>query len=93
MQPLTVVVGSIVNVQHTYVVINNVWYKTESFLNSIALTFKAFCAFDCAYPEKSKNLWQFLQIAAFEVTFPNEKIAIAVKTHTKQFNLRPTNES
>lgn len=91
-QPLTVVVGSIVNVQQTYVFINDIWFRTDSFLDSIVLTLKAFYAFDCAYPEKSKNLWQFLQIAGFEITNPNEKTGIAVRTHHKQFNLTSANE-
>ena len=84
LQPLTVIVGSIFNIEQTYVVINDTWYETKCLLKAVSFTFKFFFALDCAYPEKSKNIWLFIQRAVYDIKIPGEKVGIKVKTIEKQ---------
>ncbi|XP_043471995.1 uncharacterized protein LOC122504804 [Leptopilina heterotoma] len=87
LQPLMVIIGSIFSINEIYVVVNDVWYKTESVLEAADLTFKSFFVFDCQYPQKSKNLWQFLQIAAYNIPTPSEKVGIKIRALIKEINL------
>lgn len=82
--PLIFIVGSIVNVKQTYVVINNYWHETESFLTALTLRFKTLFVLDCCYPGKCKDLWMFLQRTVFDIKIVGEKVCIKVKTLEKQ---------
>ena len=82
LQPVTV--GSVFNIQQTYVVINDTWYETKSILEAASSTLKSFFALDCEYPENSKNIWLFIQDSLFKNKIPGEKIVIKVKTFEKQ---------
>ena len=84
LQPLTVVVRSVFNIEQTYVVINDTWYETKYLLEAISFTFESFFAVDCAYPEKSENIWLFIQRAVYDIKIPGEKVGIKVKTIEKQ---------
>ena len=84
LQPLTVIVGSIFNIEQTYVVINDTWYETKYLLGAISFTFKSFFALDCAYPEKSKNIWLFIQHAVYDIKIRGQKVGIKVKNIEKQ---------
>ena len=84
LQPIAIIIGSIINIQKTYVAVNDIWYETESFLDTVSLAFKTFHAFYCASSDKSKNIWYFLQIAAFSITTPTDKVGIKVKAIVKQ---------
>ena len=84
LQPLTVIVGSLVDVRKTYCVVNNYWYETTSFLDAISLTFKSFFVFDCEYPEPCKNIWLFIQHSMFNIKLPSERIPLRVNSLVKQ---------
>lgn len=87
LQPIIVIIGSVVNVRGTYVVANDIWYNTQSILDAVSLTFKAFYAFDCEYPQKAINVWKFVQIAAFGIKSVSEKVGIKVKSMIKEVTL------
>lgn len=84
--PVILVIGAIDNVRKTYVIINDVWYETNSFLDAVSLTLKAFYVFNCAYPDKAKNVWQFMQFAGFDIRSPFIRVGIKVNAMVKEID-------
>ena len=65
--PTPVIVGTLTNIEACYVVINGTLYKTNSYIEAITLTFKIYVTMNCAYPERSRSLWQLLEKGIFEI--------------------------
>ena len=84
--PIILIIGSIINVRKTYVIFNDVWYETNSFLDAVSLTLKTFRTFNYAYPDKARNIWQFVQLAGFDIRTPCEKFCIKVNSMVKEID-------
>ncbi|XP_072757491.1 uncharacterized protein [Anoplolepis gracilipes] len=56
LQPMVVVIGSIINLTSFYVVVNNVKYESTSLINAVNLCFQIFFALDAKYPVDSEML-------------------------------------
>lgn len=81
-----VVVGTILTFKTTYVVVNNVWFETANFLDTLDLAFKAFFSLDAEYPEESINIWQFVQLCIYDIPLPPKGISIKVKAIAEQIS-------
>ena len=68
LQPLTVIAGPLLDIQASYVIVDDIKYKTESILHAIDLNLKVFYAFDCKYPEIAQSFWQFIQTIIYEIS-------------------------
>lgn len=66
LQPMVVVIGSIINLTSFYVV-NNVKYESTSLINAVNLCFQIFFALDAKYPVDSEMLWYFLQYHVYNI--------------------------
>ncbi|XP_043474875.1 uncharacterized protein LOC122506635 [Leptopilina heterotoma] len=86
LQPIFVVVGSLLNVQKVYAVIDDTWFECTSVLQSVDFTFKAFYSLKCAYPVETYNVWNFIQRAFFEIRPTGEKVSIKTRTLEKQID-------
>ena len=84
LQPVIVLVGTIVNFRKIYVVINDNWYESTSFLKAVDLSFKSFFALDCNYPASCSNIWFLIQFGIYEIPLPLTGVALKVKTIAKQ---------
>ena len=81
LQPLTLIVESLLDIQAYYVGVDEVKYSTDSMLEAIDLNLKIFYVFDCSYPSDSKALWQFFQTDTYEIFTPDEKLTVQNRFH------------
>ncbi|XP_039303409.1 uncharacterized protein LOC105206671 [Solenopsis invicta] len=66
-QPTPLIVGPLVNIESSYVIVNDQKFKVDSCLQAIELTFKIFFAVDCKYPTYAETFWIFLQKSGFDI--------------------------
>ena len=67
LQPTLFVIGDLTAIQEAYVIVDDLQYKVSTTLDGLDLAFKIFFALDCQYPKASLSLWQFIQIACFNI--------------------------
>lgn len=79
LQPLIIVVGSLVKVEGFYVIVDDQKYKTESCLEALDLCFKVFFTLDCQYPKPSFRIWQFIQNAGYQIKIAGETLIKTVR--------------
>ena len=80
LQPIPIFVGNLTCIEAAYVAVNNVLYKVNSSLEALDLCFKLFDALDCAYPEKAKVYWLFIQKCFYLINFPTDKCSRSAST-------------
>ncbi|XP_039304090.1 uncharacterized protein LOC113003214 isoform X3 [Solenopsis invicta] len=66
-QPTPLIVGPLVNIESSFVIVNDQKFKVDSCLQAIELTFKIFFAVDCKYPTYAETFWIFLQKSGFDI--------------------------
>ncbi|XP_077278992.1 uncharacterized protein LOC143906658 [Temnothorax americanus] len=66
-QPTPLIVGPLVNIESSYVIVNDQKFKVDSYLQAFELTFKIFFAVDCKYPTYAETFWIFLQKTGFDI--------------------------
>lgn len=66
-QPTVFVIGELTAISEVYVVLDSERYKCESTLDAVDFALKLFFSLDCSYPKAAHRLWQFIQIAGFEI--------------------------
>ena len=75
-QPLIVIVGPLLSIQHIYVIVDDIRYTVKTMLDAIDLNFKIFFVFDCLYPDFSLPMWLFIQIVIYEIRKPGERLSV-----------------
>ncbi|XP_047998149.1 uncharacterized protein LOC125235594 [Leguminivora glycinivorella] len=68
LQPVIVIVGSsYMDIQKYYVVVNDLFYETNSILKAVDTCFKIFHSLHCQYPTESVCVWNFLQLGLYQL--------------------------
>ncbi|CAG9814447.1 unnamed protein product [Phaedon cochleariae] len=68
MQPIPILVGkSILNIEKSFVSVNDILWEMESPLKVIDLCFECFYAFNAKYPAESEMVWTFVQQSFYEI--------------------------
>lgn len=78
LQPVPVIQGSINDIKATYVAINDIVYRTNTYVEAITLCFKIFYAFNCEYPKNSQNIWKFIQKYFYDIDHNKEKFVTSI---------------
>lgn len=74
LQPFIVIVGeSLDKISSYFVVIDEVYYKVGSILESVDYCFKAILALNVKYPVEACGVWYLIQKGFYEITTPYDK--------------------
>lgn len=73
-----VIDGKLIQPEECFVVVNEEKYKVESSLQALDSRLKIFFALDCAYPKASLRLWQFVQLAVFDIPVSDQTVINSV---------------
>ncbi|XP_008203345.2 uncharacterized protein LOC103315932 [Nasonia vitripennis] len=73
LQPYIIIIGSVEDVQDTYVCIDERLYKVRGVLHALDTCFKAFHVFDLEYPTASTHLWLLIQKGIYQIHLPYDQ--------------------
>lgn len=73
--PLTIMVGSLENVQASYVLLNDYKYKFSDPMEAIEYSFKLYKTLHLEFPIINKHVWSFIQKRIFQITL-NRGVAV-----------------
>ncbi len=79
-QPTLIFVGNLEQLRSFYVAFYDTLYEVDTPLEALKFAFHLIFALDLEYSPIAENIWRLLQIAAFNITIPGEKIATQVTT-------------
>lgn len=72
-QPYIMIIGSIEDVQDTYVCIDEKLYKVNGVLHALDICFKAIIVFDLEFPIASTHLWLLIQKGIYQINLPYDE--------------------
>ncbi|XP_047020948.1 uncharacterized protein LOC124630940 isoform X2 [Helicoverpa zea] len=68
LQPVIVIVGSsYTDIQKYFVVVNDLFFETNSILKAVDTCFKIFHSLHCQYPTESVCVWNFIQLGLYQL--------------------------
>lgn len=79
LEPFMAIVGPLIQPEEYFVIVNEEKYKVDTCLRALDATFKFFFALDCAYPRASAKLWQFIQLAVYNINVNGETVIKSIK--------------
>ncbi|XP_043461067.1 uncharacterized protein LOC122497809 isoform X3 [Leptopilina heterotoma] len=75
--PTVFIIGELSAISEAYVILNNEKYKCDSIISAFDFAFKTFFSFNCTFPKVTYRLWQFIQVAGFDI--PDDKSNKSIK--------------
>lgn len=74
-QPYILVQGSSIReINHIYIVVDNIRYKVHNVLAGLDLTFKIFHVANACYPAQAEYLWILIQKCIYNITTRQDKV-------------------
>ncbi|KAK3926321.1 F-box protein [Frankliniella fusca] len=74
----------------SYVIVDDIIWKTGSVLKAIDVCFKSCFTLDCEFSPEAAHLWLLIQRALYDITLPND---VSVSTVPSTLILEPENDS
>ena len=71
--------GPLLKIEKAVVIVDQQQYNVGSALEAVDLAFKIFFVLQCNYSKTSHSLWQFIQIAGFDISLQNDNPIASVK--------------
>lgn len=85
-QPVAVFVGTLNNIQDSYVIVDNLKFRLNSPIDALDLVLKIFFVLDCKYPDAAQYVWRLIETIGFDLPHvKTEKLPVSFTTLVNDF--------